>query len=71
MGEVLKSQGAQILKVMNGKVIWTSDKRIAVLFNNLRNNNKREAGYQTIKWTLFKELPSDNLGERVAGMGDS
>ena len=37
MTEVLKSYGAQVFEVMNGNVIWTSGKRIAAVFNSLRN----------------------------------
>ena len=31
---------------MNGDVIWTSGKRIVAVFDSLRNNIKREAGYR-------------------------
>ena len=59
--------------MMNGKVIWTSDKRIASVFNSLQNNFRRAAGYQMIKWILLMTFPSDNpgAGGRVAGMGDN
>ena len=30
----------------------------------------REAGYRTIKQTLRKEIPLDNSGGQVAGIGD-
>ena len=45
-------------------------KRIAAVFNSLRNNIRREAGYRIIKRTLFKVPPLDNLGGRVAGKWD-
>ena len=49
-------------------VILTNRKRIATVFNSLRNNIRREACYQKKnKWTFLKELPLDNLGERVLG----
>ena len=43
---------------MNGKVIWTNGKRIAAVFDSLRNNIRTEAGYLTIK--CHKQLPPDN-----------
>ena len=45
---------------MNGEVIWTSGKRITAVFNRMRNNIRREAGSQIIKWTI---LMGDNGGE--------
>ena len=48
VGEVLKSYGAKIFEVMNVEVNWTSGKRIATVFNSLRNSIRREGGYQTI-----------------------
>ena len=56
---------------MYGEVIWYSGKRIAAVFNSLRNNIKREAGYQSIKWTLLMKLMLDFPGGWVAGVGDS
>ena len=38
------------------------------VFNNLRNNIRREVGCRIIKRTFLKALPPDNLGGRVAGM---
>ena len=57
--------------MMSGKVIWTSGKRIAAVFNSLQNNIRRKVGYQIIKWTFLMELPPDNPGGWVAGMRDS
>ena len=54
MGEVYKSKGAQVFEVMNGKIIWP----------------RREAGNQTIKRTLHKDVPHDNPDAPVTGMGD-
>ena len=34
--------------MMHGKAIWSSDKRIAAVFNNLRNNIRTETGYRGI-----------------------
>ena len=42
VGEVLKSQGAQIFEVMNSEVICTSGKRNATVFNSLSNNIRRK-----------------------------
>ena len=42
-------------------------KRIAAVFNSLRNNIRREAGYRIIKWAHLMELQPDNS----ARMGDS
>ena len=46
---------------MYGEAIWSSGKRIDTIFNSLRNNIRREAGYQIIKRTLT-ELPIDTPG---------
>ena len=48
---------------MYGEVIWSSGKRIATVFNSLRNNIRREAGYQIIMRTLLKEPQLDNPGD--------
>ena len=54
--------------MMNGKVIWTSVKRIADVMNFLSEKYYQERSgiphYQV-------ELPPDNPDGRVAGMGDS
>ena len=63
--------GAQIFEVMNGEVILTSDKKIVALFNSLRNNIRRGAGYRIINLTLLMELPPDNPVGWVSSMGDS
>ena len=55
---------------MYGKVIWSSGKRIASVFNNWKHNIRREAGYRIIKRTLLKEVLLDNPVGRVAGIGD-
>ena len=39
--------------MVNGEVIWTSSKKIATIYNSLRNNIRREVGYRIIKLTLF------------------
>ena len=46
---------------MNGKVIWTSGRKIPAVFDSLRNNIRREEGYGITKWTLLEELPPDGL----------
>ena len=45
-------------------------KRIATVFNSLRNDIRTEAGYRNIKRALLKELQLDNPGRPVAGMMD-
>ena len=40
------------------------------VFNSLRNNIRREAGYRNIKRTLLKELPLYSPGGQVSGMGE-
>ena len=55
---------------MYGEAIWSCGKRIAAVFNSLRNNIRKEVEYQIIKWTLLKELPLHNPGGRVTGMED-
>ena len=55
---------------MYDEVIWSSGKRIATVFNSLRNIIMRETGYRIIKRTFLKEPPLDNPGGRVAGMGN-
>ena len=67
---VVRYVGAQVFEVKNGKVFWTSGKRIAAVFNCLRNNIRRETGYRIIKW-IHMDLPPDNPAGRVAGMGDT
>ena len=42
---VLRTNRVQVLKMMNGEVILISGRRIAVVFNSLQNNIRREAGY--------------------------
>ena len=59
-----------MFKVMNDKVIQTSGKRIAAIFNSLRNNIRREVGYWIIKLTLHMEFRLENPRGPVAGIGD-
>ena len=49
--------------MINDEVIWTSGKKIAAVLNTLRNNIRREAGYQIIMRTLLKEPQLDNPGD--------
>ena len=71
MDDVLQSLGAQIFEVINSKAIWTSAIRITAVLNSLRNHIRSETLCRIIKWTLLKELPLDNPGGRVAGVGDN
>ena len=48
-----------------------SGKRIAAVFNSLRNIILREVVYRIVKRTLLKEPSLENPGGRVAGLGDS
>ena len=53
---------------MYGEVIWSSDIKIASVFNNLWNSIRGEARYQIIKRTVLKKPPFENPGGRVVGM---
>ena len=56
--------------MMYGEAMRSNGKRIAAVFNSMRNIIWREVGYRIINRTLLGEPPVDNLNGRVAGMAD-